>query len=322
MTGRPSTRGMRRPALVRAAPLALAAALTLLAVAARPASAAPKVKDVLALVPDDVTLIAAADVAGARGATTMASISPDVMMRSGPLHDLLGTGGASVIDRYVAAKVGTPAYTWAGTIFIADGTFPADLLSSAPYTALRTERGYAVYTLSHGGASFDATLKGGRLMIAEGAQLTRVLDVATRSKAKGAARSAATSKAAATLRAALASADTTATAWAAAVVSGAVASTLAQASLPASWLSVSIDVGGSLRLSTVVELGDAKLAASAAASATSAASTLSSSLGSGTGAVSLATFTAVAAGTTLRLSIAISDSDLQATLPLLRTAIP
>lgn len=312
---------MRRPALGHVATVAIAAALTLLAVP-RPASAAPKVKDVLALLPDDVTLVAAADVASSRGATTMGPVAAEVMLRSGPLHDLLGSGGASVIDRYVAAKVGTPAYSWDGTIFIADGTFPADLLSSSHYTALRTERGYDVYTLTHGGATFDATLKNGRLLVAEGAQLTRVLDLATRSKAKGAARSAASSKAAATLRAALATADVSATAWAAAVVSGSVASTLAQASLPARWLSVSIDVAGSLRLGSVVELGDAKVAAATAASASAAAAALASSLTSGPGAAALASFTATSKGTTLRLSIALSDADLRTMLPALRAVLP
>ena len=127
------------------------------------------------------------------------------------------------------------------------------------------------------------------------------------------------------MRSALASVDLTATAWAAALATGGVATTMSQASLAPTWLSVSIDVGADLRVSTVLELGDAKVAAAASTSISAtlqSTTAMLSGAGAGTGLSALSSVTVASSGTTLRLGITLTDAELRASTTMLRVMLP
>lgn len=306
----------------RVALLLAAAVAGLVTAHAAPATAAPKAAAILAALPDDVSMIVAADVKGSRGAALMPIVSAEVMARSGPLEPLLGANAAAMVDTYVVAKVGAPTGTWRGVIFICDGSFPADLLSATAFTDLRTQDGYDIYTLSTSQGPFEATLKGSRLMLADAGLMQPLIDIARKKKGKGAPRSAAKSKAAAPLRAAIAAAGSSGTAWAASLGTGSTGSTLASAGVAAAWLAFSLDVGADLGVRATLELPDAAAASQAvtmAAAGTAALTSAGGAMGLGSTLGSLA-FTS--AGRLFSASLRVTAADLGMLLPVLRSVLP
>lgn len=312
------------PALPRAALLPAVGAIAMVLGLAAPAAAAPKASAVLAALPEDVSMIVAADVKGSRSAAVMPLVADEVVARSGPLQALLGASAAAAVDTYVVAKVGAPTTTWRGVVFICDGTFPRDVLSRTAYTDLRTQDGYDIYTLSTPNGPFEATLKGARLMVADAGLMQPLIDLAVKKKGKGAPRSAAKSKAAAPLRAAIAAAGRGGTAWAASLGTGSTGSALAGAGLAAAWLAFSVDVGADLGLRTTIELPDAAAASQAVTMATAGTAGLvaSGSAGAfGLGGV-LSSLTFSSSGALFSASVRVSAAELTTLIPILRSVLP
>ncbi|MEZ4365958.1 MAG: hypothetical protein R2939_06680 [Kofleriaceae bacterium] len=243
--------------------LALSVLVLVALLTARPAAAALSSAKVLGQLPDDVTSMAAVDIAAARKGDGFAAISAEVLRVAPDLASILTSGKLDALDLTSLIAGELPG---GEVVSLLEGRLPPDLLDRTKYSAMTTDRGVTVYTIG----GMEAAMLGKRLAMASVGQMRRLIDLHTGAKTTTSAKK---GKRAAWLRKAAKATVTSRHGWAIARAQGSINSALAGVGIKASWISVSIKLGADTEIEARLELPSAADATRAAADGAAAIAT-------------------------------------------------